>query len=365
MSRVRDAVVVGGGPAGLAFAIAAAAAGHDVTVLERGAGPLDKACGEGLLPAGHRALEALGVLPLLATAEVSRLREIRWIEADGTAAHLALPAPGGLGIRRTALSAALRARALALGVELVEGAEVALHWREDDRIWAGLGGGLGAIPARLLVAADGLASPVRRREGLDRPTGAPPRFGIRRHYAIPPWAEAVEVHFAGDAEAYVTPVGARRVGVAILFEQGARVRFEDLLARFPALEAILGAAPVDSAVRGAGPFSRAARARVADRLCLLGDAAGYVDAVTGEGLSIAFGCALDLARLLPEVLARRATRAALAPYDAAWRRRFRPYAAWTRLVLALSRRPALRRRVLSLAASAPRPFERMVAAAVG
>ena len=98
---------------------------------------------------------------------------------------------------------------------------------------------------------------------------------------------------------------------------------------------------------------------------LLGDAAGYVDAVTGEGLSLAFGCALDLAALLPEALARGATREALAPYEHAWGRRFRPYAAWTRLVLGLSRHPTLRRRVLGLAASAPRPFERLVAAAVG
>jgi flavin-dependent dehydrogenase len=334
-------------------------------VLERGAGALDKACGEGVLPSGHRALEALGVLPLLPAREVSRLRELRWIEADGSVARLGLPPPGGLGIRRTALSGALRQRARALGVELVDGAEVTAHWRERDRIWAGLGGGLGAVPARLLVAADGLASPVRRREGLDRATGAPPRFGIRQHFALPPWGDAVEVHFADGAEAYVTPAGERRVGVAILFERSARVRFEELLARFPALEALLAAAPADSTVRGAGPFARGARSPIADRLCLLGDAAGYVDAVTGEGLSIAFGCALDLARILPGVLARGATRDALAAYEAAWRRRFRSYAAWTRLVLALSRRPALRRGVLSLASSVPGPFERLVAAAVG
>jgi flavin-dependent dehydrogenase len=181
----------------------------------------------------------------------------------------------------------------------------------------------------------------------------------------------VEVHFGHGAEAYVWPAGARRVGVAFLFGRPASgdprdpVRFMDLLLRFPALSRRLAGAPADSPPRGAGPLARRARARTGHRLVLLGDAAGYLDAVTGEGLSIAFGCALDLARLLPGALDAGATRAALRPYEAAWRRRYFPYWAWTRTLLGLTRRPALRRRVLGLAAARPAPFERLVAAAVG
>jgi menaquinone-9 beta-reductase len=364
VDRVRDAVVVGGGPAGLAFAASASARGLDVTVLERAAGPIDKACGEGLLPAGVRALEALGAIARVAPADRGIIRELRWLDPDGGGVRLALPAPGGLGIRRTALRAALRAVAVDAGVEVVEGAEVIAHRRERDRIWASCAGGR-AVAARVLVAADGLGSPVRRREGLDRAVGGPRRFGIRRHYTLAPWAEAVEVHFGDGAEAYVTPVGARTVGVAFLFEQGERVRFEDLLARFPALARRVADAPIASVIRGAGPLARASRARVADRLVLLGDAAGYLDAVTGEGLSLALGCAAELAALLPDALAGGASASVLAPYDRAWRRRWRPYVAWTRLVLALARHPALRRQVVRLAAATPRPFERMVAAAVG
>jgi 2-polyprenyl-6-methoxyphenol hydroxylase-like FAD-dependent oxidoreductase len=364
VSPLHDAIVVGGGPAGLAFAAAAAARGLDVAVLERRAGALDKACGEGILPAGVRALEALGVLPALSPADASPIRELRWIDPAGAEARLALPAPGGLGVRRTALSAALRARARAAGAELVEAAEVVSHRRAPGCVRVALADG-GERTARILVAADGLASPTRRREGLDRPASGPLRFGLRLHLARAPWAEAVEVHFGPGVEAYVTPCGAERVGVAFLFERGAGGRFDDLLARFPALRDRLAGAPPDSAPLGAGPLARAARARTADRLVLLGDAAGYVDAVTGEGLSLAFGCALDLAALLPAALGRGATREALAAYEIAWRRRFRPYAAWTRLVLSLSRHAALRRRVLALAASAPRPFERVIAAAVG
>jgi flavin-dependent dehydrogenase len=359
---IRDVIVAGGGPAGLAVAIAAAQRGLDVLVLERGVHPADKACGEGLLPAGVRALEALGARALLAGDGVASVRAIRWIDGD-VAAEARLPRPGGLGIRRTALSEALVAQARALGVEIREHAAVRAHRREPDAVAVEFVGG--EARARVLVAADGLSSPIRRREGLEVPPAGPPRFGLRRHFALAPWTDAVEVHFGDGAEAYVTPAGPRRVGVAFLCELRARGGFPALLARFPALERRLTGAEADSTLAGAGPLAQASRARALDRLVLVGDAAGYVDAITGEGLSLAFQGALALADALPAALARGARREAFLEWERGEERRFARYAVTARFVLGLARRPGARRPVLAFLGRHPRAFARLVGAVVG
>jgi flavin-dependent dehydrogenase len=361
---VRDVIVIGGGPAGLAAAAAVAARGLDALLLERQRLPVDKACGEGLLPGGVRALEALGASRHLDPDGWSRLRAIRWIQEDGSAAEARLPAPGGMGIRRLALSAALAARAREAGAEVRDGAPVESHRRDADGMTVVMASGE-ELRARLLVAADGLASPVREREGLSRPPRSPRRFGLRRHFSLAPWTDAVEVHFTRGVEAYVTPVGPRRVGLAFLFEDGTEPRLEGLLARFPALASRLAGAPFDSSLAGAGPLGRDSSARVRDRLLLAGDAGGYVDAITGEGVSLALEEAVLLGNLLPDALRRGATREALLPWARAVRVRHRRHAAVTRLVLGMARRPLLRRTAVGWMGRVPRVFDALVAGAVG
>lgn len=361
---MRDVIVVGGGPAGLSAAAALAARGLDAVLLERRALPVDKACGEGLLPGGVRALEALGATGHLEPDGWSRLRAIRWIQEDGRAAEARLPAPGGMGIRRLALSAALAARARAAGAEVREETAVEGHRRDADGVTVALASGE-ELRGRVLVAADGLASPIREREGLSGPARSVRRFGLRRHFGVPPWTDAVEVHFAPGVEAYVTPVGPRRVGLAFLFEEGTAPGFDGLLGRFPGLASRLRDAPVDSALAGAGPLGRNATARVLPRLVLSGDAGGYVDAITGEGVSLALEEAVLLGELLPEALARGATGESLLPWERAVRNRHRRHAAVTGLVLGMARRPFLRRTAVGWLARAPRLFDVLVAGAVG
>ncbi|MEU8522964.1 NAD(P)/FAD-dependent oxidoreductase [Streptomyces sp. NPDC048577] len=266
-----DLIVAGAGPAGLVAAIQAARAGLDTVVVEPRTGLLDKACGEGIMPGGVAALRDLGVRP-----PGRELRGIRY--TDGTRR---VEAPfrdaRGLGVRRTALQAALLRRACELGVRVEQG-KVAEIRQSDDRVRAA------GLTARWLIAADGLHSPVRRALGLDVRIDAGRRFGLRRHYRIAPWTDFVEVHWSRHGEAYVTPVDDGLVGVAVLSRE--RRPYEEHLTAFPALAASLRGKEAGT-VRGAGPLRSRARERRAGRVLLIGDAAGYVDALTGEGIALA------------------------------------------------------------------------------
>jgi 2-polyprenyl-6-methoxyphenol hydroxylase-like FAD-dependent oxidoreductase len=356
-----DVAVVGAGPAGLAVAIGAAKRGLSVVVFERTGPSPDKACGEGIMPAGVAALDELGVRSRLANADCRPFRAIRYVDADGACAEGRLPREA-LAVRRTALVGAMSERARELGVDLRYGCALASHRRMGDGVT--LQSDRGRETARILVAADGLASRLRREEGLDLAVRGARRFGLRRHFARTPWSHSVEVHLADGAEAYVTPVSDTCVGVAFLWREtagGSRESPWDRLARkFPRLIERLDDASPTSRIRGAGPLERASRARTRDRFALVGDAAGYVDAITGEGISLSLLSAAALARVLPEALVRGADRAALAPYEHEFARIFRTYAMVTKMVLAVARHRVTRRGAVLALRRFPRLFDRIL-----
>ncbi len=279
MADTLDLLVVGGGPAGLATALHAQRAGLTVRVWEQRAGTVDKACGEGLMPGAVAALAELGVHP-----SGHPLKGINYL-GSGRGARADFRAGPGLGVRRTTLHDALAEAVAAAGIVVEQ--RRATDLRQDE-----VGVVLDGVPARYVVAADGLHSPLRRHLGLDDPgrgsrLGGPARHGLRRHVHLAPWSSYVEVHWGRHAEAYVTPVADDLVGVAVLSSR--RATYDEHLAEFPDLLARLdGASPVD-AVRGAGPLRQSARRRTAGRVLLVGDAAGYVDALTGEGVALALG----------------------------------------------------------------------------
>ena len=341
---IYDLAIAGGGPAGLATAIRAAQKGLKAVVVERSAEPPDKACGEGLMPAGARELAGLGArIP-----ESAIFRGVSYLQDDGLEVQARFRGGDGLGIRRTLLAKALRERALECGAELRHATVQSATVRAASIELATDGG---AIEARLAVAADGLHSPLRRAAGLEasgRETS--PRFGVRRHFALEPWTDLVEVHWTGDIEAYVTPVGPRLVNVAFLTGRG--LEYDELLPRFPRLAERLDKAPVESETRGAGPLLQRVRARHAERLALIGDAAGYVDAITGQGLSLAFRAARVIVDLLPSDLSTD-LGPALRAYDRALRAPWLRYAVPAHALVALSRRPPLRRRTIRFVAAIP------------
>ena len=363
-----DVLIVGGGPAGLAAGIACGLAGLRALVCEAQALPVDKACGEGVMPSGLAALRRLGAAPLLSTSDYSPFAGIRYLTSDGRSAEADFREGPGWGIRRTALSEALARRLAAMpGVEVRDRTPVLRFRREKERIQAQAGGEW--VSARLLVGADGLSSRVRAWAGLD---GLPPsfqRWGARQHFDLRPWSPYVEIHWGPGIEAYVTPCG-DQVGIAFLWDRrrfkppaGGPRLIPSLLGLFPALQERLAGAGPCSEMRAVGPLQRNAAGPAAPGIALLGDASGYLDALTGEGLSLAFHQAEALAAAAAPLAAGLPMD--LDAYRRAHRRILRPYLSMTRLVLFLSERPALVGPAVGLLDRWPRLFQALLSANMG
>lgn len=335
----REVLVIGGGPAGLATAIHARLAGLGAMVLERSHPPIDKACGEGLMPDAVARLREIGVEP-----GGFPFRGIRYVDGE-LVAEGEFPQAGGLGVRRTDLHEALVRRAERAGVELLW--DTAVQGIEADAVVTSRG----KIEARWIVGADGLLSRVRKWAGLEGGPGAVRRFGVRRHYGLRPWTACVEVHWGPGCEAYVTPVGPEQVGIALLWS-GETAGFDELLGRFPALRERLAGVSATSRDRGAGPLHQRVRGVHRGNVALVGDASGYLDAITGEGMAVALHQA---AALVQALLAGDLSR-----YAAAHRRICRLPDFMTSLVLGLDKRPRLRRRAIRALAAEPALFSRLL-----
>jgi len=338
--------IVGGGPIGFATAIEARLAGLDPIVFEPRIGPIDKACGEGLMPGAVGDLARLGVTPT-----GHPIRGIRYQDARRVVDHRYPPGVEGRGVRRLVLHAALRARVDQLGIEVV-------HEKVDEFVVESAGCVVNGRAVDWVVGADGLHSSVRSAAGLERgrPRSAAQRakpdsrrFGLRQHFAVAPWIDLVEVTYLDDVELYVTPVDEHTVGIAVLGRR--HLDLEASIARVPALaERLAGAAPA-SEMRGAGALAQRARSRTSGRVALVGDASGYVDALTGEGLRVGLAQA--------RVLVKQLAAGDLPGYERAWRRSTRDFRVLTAGLLAAATSPA-RGLIVPAAAALPRVFGAVV-----
>jgi flavin-dependent dehydrogenase len=323
-----DVLIVGGGPGGLATALHARRLGLSVIVAEPRETPIDKACGEGLMPGGLRELVSLGVDPAGLP-----FHGIAYVQGHNRAEARFHHGPGR-GVRRTTLHAALAARAKEQDAEWISTRITSIEQDAQGVTAAG-------VRAKWLVAGDGLHSAVRRAVGITAVAGRPRRYGVRWHFSVPPWSEFVEVHWSPWGEAYVTPVEPDLVGVAILSAHRPQ------LAWFPRLAQHLHGASRGRA-RGCGPLRQVVSRRVSGRVLLVGDAAGYEDALTGEGISLAVKQA---AAAVSAIVDQNPSS-----YEAAWGRITRDYRLLTRTLVLATIPRASRRAIVPASRALPGIF---------
>lgn len=357
-----DVVIAGGSLAGAATAIHLARAGRSVVIVERSAFPRRKPCGEGMFPYGVAEMASLGVtadcLP-----ESAPLRELHF-HAGSAVATAPLGRSGhGIGIRRELLDAAVLDAARAAGVEVLPGV-TAQGFSTKDGIARSLRTSAGDIPARVIIGADGLQSRIRRLAGLDGPARGT-RYGVTAHVELPEEPPpAVEVFFEGGFDVYRTPVGGRSANVAILLEKREMTRFAGRL-EAAYLETLFGHPAVGSSFSlehepiAAGPFARSCRRAWRGNVVLVGDAAGFFDGITGDGMSSALVTARLCAKAVDQYL-EAGDFAAFRTYESQRKAVGRNARLLARVTLGLARRPLLARYAVRNMQRHPESFRRLV-----
>lgn len=342
-----DVFVLGGGPAGLAAAIAARRSGFSVTLADACQPPIDKACGEGLMPDTLAAAARLGIeIP----GDVGfPFRGIRFVgPRDSVCAPF--PQGDGRGIRRTVLHPLLVEAAANAGVRMLWGVSVAGIDEHTVRM------PLGSMSARWIAGADGGQSMVRRWAGLSGVRHESHRFGFRIHYRVAPWSEYMEIHWSEGCQFYITPVSAGEICV-VLMSRDPHLRIAEALPRFPAVYDRLHEMRTSSPERGSFAATRRLKKVARGHIALLGDASGTVDAITGEGLCLAFQQSLALAAALEA--------GDLSRYEAEHARLARRPVLMASFMLTMDRSSWLRRRALGALSARPELFANLLAAHVG
>jgi len=342
-----DVLVVGGGPAGLAAAIAARAKGFRVSLVDSRKPPMDKPCGEGLLPEAAASLRGLGVD--LESAPNYRFAGIRFSNSE-CAVSARFGGAAAYGVRRTVLHRLLVDRAQSAGVDLHWGSPLVRH----DSVAADIDGQ--RIFFGWLIAADGMNSSIRKSAGLNPMLHGRGRFAFRRHFCVTPWTDLVEVHWGADCQMIVTPTSPEEVCLA-LFTRDHRQRIDRALGQFPGLARRLAGARPASTESGARTTLSKARFVVRGNVALVGDAACSFDGIAGQGLNLAFQAAGHLA----DALAREDLRT----YAAAHREITRTPVRITRLMLLMARFPWVRKKTLRMFAAKPALFSNMMSIHAG
>ena len=360
--------MVGAGPAGAAAALFAARRGHRVIVFDKQDFPRDKPCGEGLMPGGRPALRELGLEDDVVSGGAPPLQGIQFGLAEQPPVAVAFPEhdgeQAGLGIRRLTFDARL---AESLGHH----SQIQFCPHIDARDVRTDAGGIatvitsaGEVRARFVAVADGLRSALRHRLGWTVGPRPPHRYGIVAHWTmdapLDPW---VRITFDRGLEVYEGPVAGNQRMVALLCYQDRMREFGGRLeARYreiaQALRPGLRNAELVGSVSAVGPFWYRASMVAHDRVFLIGDAAGFTDPITGEGVAAGLRQARAFAAALESPTPERA-------YRQAHRRLTKDPRRVAALFLRLSHTPALVERAMRSHQRAPQTLTSLLGIGFG
>jgi menaquinone-9 beta-reductase len=343
--KIIDVFIVGGGPAGIAVAIAAHQKGLQAIVADGAAPPIEKPCGEGMMPETLGALRDLGVE--LPAGQGQKFRGICFAQQDGARVAADFPLGPGIGLRRPLLHERLMARAEECGVKMLWNTTVSGMDGQSVQLTHE------KIHARWIVGSDGQGSRVRRWSGLQATRSSRARYTRRRHYRVKPWSSYVEIYWSSHAQAYVTPIGREEICIVVMAERAEHASFDSALRELPELRDKLRGAELSGRERGAVTAMRSLCKVQRGNVALVGDASGGVDAITGDGLRLAFRQALLLADAMAAGDLRR--------YQQAHRQLERRPMRMGNLMLWLGRNPRIRSRVIRALQSKPDLFARLLA----
>ena len=364
-------VVVGAGPSGATTALLLARRGHHVVLVDRARFPRDKACGEGVMPPGVAVLRRMGLYERVLATGAHPLDGVTYQQRGGDQqVHVPFPAPpgggpaAGLGVRRTSFDAALVDAVRQERTSTVREAErVTGLLRDPSDAVIGVTTATGEIRARIVIAADGLHSQIRSWAGLTVPSRARVRYGLAGHWRVDTRdRDAVTVTLAGGHEWYEAPVGPDLLLVSILTSRS-RPAMTARSYGHVARRSIPGIRDADlvSGPLGAAHFHQRVSAVADGRVFLVGDASGYDDPTTGDGIAIGMLLGECLAGHTGEFLSGRIARETAATrYAADHADLVRDRRRLTRLALFLARSPALSRRAIVRATGDPRALSKLV-----
>ncbi len=375
MTAARDVVVVGGGPAGTAASVFLRQQGFDVLLLDAARFPRDKICGEGVSPEAWRLLAAMGARDDVAGLGPHALRGMRVVAPDGTAFEGSYRRGGqvlsGFALRRSRLDTTLLGVARRVGVEVREGARV-------DGVVESAGHVVGVrlesgetVPARWVLGCDGRWGVSARAMGGLQPARRFRRFALRMHlHGAAGLSDVGEMHVGRGGYCGIAPLPGDEANVAFVLDASAFRRAagrleafarETLEHRFPAVAARTRETRASGPPRAIGPLAVSVRRRARPGLMLLGDAAGFHDPFTGEGVTLALRSGEIAAGPVGDALRGRSSpQTAAATYEDEYRRATRDKFRLNRLLQAVVALPALANAVARRLRDRPRTCDELV-----